>query len=364
MEIRQDIESLREAGYGYHEIALILNMTTDAVRNYFYRKNKSVGVSPKNVSEELTPEEEIAILQAKLQSMNRKLKVEMVDRNLELAIARSITVPRYSVSFKGKVEDGSEKGVVLLSDIHYGLEINSQLNVYNQKIAEERLLYYVDRINHIFSKYYPHIQSLAIFFLGDFIEGDHIYKGQEYESIPITDQIAYAPSFIANALSQIIFPFEIWTVDGNHGRMAQGVMKHNWDKTVYYLLQRMLPEVTFHIGTDFYQMVDIYNYKFLILHGEDITNSKKPPSFIERAVSEYTGVFRKQNIYFDYMIMGHFHETYRLPSAIVNGSICGATPFTQKKIKDAGLPSQIFFIVNDKRGVVDDRFIKLDESGR
>lgn len=361
MKERLEIEELREQGYGYHDIALMLNITTDAVRNYFYRKHKSVGVSVQNVSEELTPEEEITILQSKLQSMNRKLKVEMVDRNLDLAFARAITVPKYDMSFKGNVEDGVERGIVLFSDLHYGLEFKTQLNIYNPKVAEERLLYYVDRINHIFSKYYPHIKSLTMLCLGDNIEGNNIYRGQEYESIPITDQIAFAPSLIANAFSKIIYPFEIWTIDGNHGRMEAGVMKHNWDRTVYYLLQRMLPEVKFHIGTDFYQMVDIYNYKFLIMHGEDITNGKRPPSFIERAVSEYTGVFRKQNVYFDYMVMGHFHEAYSLPSAIVNGSLCGATTFTQKKIKDAGLPVQVCFIVNQKRGIVDYRTIVLEE---
>jgi len=350
-EQREAIIALREEGMGYNQIALEVGTTTDAVRNFFYRNRK--------VGKEAT--DKTAILNAKIRALQKQvLKLKMAGE-ADLDFAKSISVPRYDVSFNTHFTDGEEVGVVNLSDIHFGLIMKSRINTYNTEIAQIRLGYYVDRINHIFAKYYPHIKRLIILLNGDLVDGTNIYKGQEYEAIPIDEQIAFLPSILAASLSKINLPFEVYEADGNHARITPNSGIHNWDKVVTYLVRKMLPDIKFHIATDFYQEIDIWNWTYIMMHGENITRSKTPQSFIERAIADYVNMFRKINLHFDGLFLGHYHNPNWLPSAIVNGAVCGATNFTQKKIKNGERPSQVIAIVNKKRGIVDVRKIFLDD---
>ena len=350
-EQKESILELRRNGLGYNQIALEVGVTTDAVRNFFYKRRKTGAEKTQKVT----------ILNRRIRTLQNQILKYKMREEADLDFARSITVPKYDVKFNTNFVDGPEVGIVNFSDLHFGALIKSKINTYNPKIAQIRVGYYIDRINHIFSKYYPHIKRLKIFMNGDIPDGSGIYEGQHYETIPIDEQIAFLPSILAAGLSQIRLPFEVYETDGNHGRLSKNSGIHNWDRVVAYLVQRMLPDVKFHIASDYYQVVDVYKWRYIVMHGQYITRSSQPQSQIERAVGLYTSMFRSMGIYFDSLFLGHFHSHNWLPSAIVNGAICGSLKLAQTKIKNADRPSQALVVINQKRGIVDVRRIYLDD---
>jgi len=342
------IKELRDKGFSYFEISKMTGISQDAIRNFFYRERKK----------ETNIDDTISYLLKRIQSLereNRKLKAQHLS---DEAFAKLIEVEKFHFE-NTKLADVKEEAGLIVSDLHSGLEYEGSDNKFNMDIAKERVQRLFNDTGEILRKYYPHVKNLHVFLAGDIVDGSGIFKGQEFSTAPITEQIEKTPSMIVEGLKLVSdFNLRLYGVAGNHGRVAKGVSQHNWDNVVYRIIEQMI-DIPFEIASDFYLPVEIKGHKFILLHGDNITHSKTPSSYIERAVGEFTRMFKDMGIYFESLLMGHFHSAQWLPHAIVNGSICGNTNFTIGKLHLNEPARQVLFFVDEKHGITEVRKIQI-----
>ena len=118
------------------------------------------------------------------------------------------------------VKENENVGVLLLSDIHYGIGIDSPINKYNPDIVRERMN---QVINDVVRYCHLHkINHLYIFELGDTISG-HIHNNLRLENrINVAGQVIGASEMLSTILFELAKKIDKITftmVEGNHDRM-------------------------------------------------------------------------------------------------------------------------------------------------
>jgi hypothetical protein len=209
---------------------------------------------------------------------------EAVQESLAGVALRPVKPPRL---LKPKGDGPEEVAVALLSDLQTG-KITPD---YNTDVCRERVMRYAEKIVKIANVQradHP-VRKCVVPALGDFVEGVDIFPGQQW----LIDSTLYAqvfrstPAIFADFLRYLLANFdevEVHAVDGNHGRIGRKGMfgpEDNADKMVYRVTELMLrdePRLTWNI-TDYagerswYRIMNIGNYKALLIHGDQIRGS-------------------------------------------------------------------------------------------
>lgn len=227
--------------------------------------------------------------------------------------------------------------ILMISDIHFGIEVNNNVNVYNTDIATERLNKLIDEtINRC--EALP-IDKLHIVILGDTISG-LIHNTLRYESrIDVADQI----TGVSNVLIQLVnklarsphIPFvTVTSVNGNHDRIFankdDNLPQDSFTKLVNNNLKRDLRDnekVVYLDNTINYDEIAILNIKdktFVACHGDKV-NKNNCKQQLENTL----------NIDADYILMGHWHEPCQMQiqntKIFVNGSVVGTDSYASQK---------------------------------
>jgi hypothetical protein len=72
---------------------------------------------------------------------------------------------------------------------------------------------------------------------------------------------------------------------------------------------------------------------------------------IERSrAQEATVRMNRPNLHFDYMVLGHFHQSAVLGNILMNGSLCGTTAYDHTKSRYSE-PSQLAALIHPKHGL-------------
>lgn len=267
----------------------------------------------------------------------------------------------------------SEETIVLMvSDIQAGTYISKEstggLNEYNWAVLEKQfdaLFYGLEEIVIRHKKVAP-INNLHVHLLGDIVEGWDIFKGQT-NSIDqdIANQVLDIADLITDFLDRARTLFKhihVVGVPGNHGRIGKrGENLHyvNFDYIVYRIVQKLLqnyPEFTWQISESWWQIDTIYDYDFLMFHGDDIRGWQGIPYYgIDRAAKNYRELLELLGARYDYMEIGHFHVPSELSGVttekFVNGCWPGGTIYSMKGLGAASTPLQKLFAVHPKQGV-------------
>ena len=280
---------------------------------------------------------------------------------------------------EGRRGQGEEVHLQPISDCHCGLLTPT----YNVVVFKQRLKVLMDTIVNLCQlhrKMRP-IKELVVPFLGDIVQGEQYgVQGfvEEYE-IGAIEQIydVLVPefaNFFVNLL-QVYPTISVYGVEGNHGniqRKSQIISKRsNWDIVFYRALKQALAKYsriqmrTQDIGGEWYQVIEVNGWRFLIVHGDMIVSYQGVPFYgIEKR-----GLRWKQSIGinepFDYVLSAHLHNPNFLWNAGVNWWINGCFvtdskfPLTRIGLKD--VPIQWSLFVNRKYGVTANYRIKLGE---
>jgi len=273
---------------------------------------------------------------------------------------------------KKKGKDLDEEDIVLLiSDIHGGMLVDKRsmggIGEYNKEIfllRYENLKKGVQRILDIEARNRP-VKRIWIFYLGDMVEGHNIFSGQPYHlDMHATESLVYLSKLFAEFeiyLSHLV-P-EVWTVEvvGNHGvpggKKAGDLpitMSFDW---LFYKFKEIetknYSNIVHKISETWYQLVEVQNHYFFLLHGEDIRSYLRVPYYgIDRAYGNYLDLLK---VPFTYFILGHFHASAIIPGSgysekIINGCWPGGSSLV-KKIQVASLPEQWIFGVHPRQGI-------------
>jgi intein/homing endonuclease/DNA-binding XRE family transcriptional regulator/predicted phosphodiesterase len=175
--------------------------------------------------------------------------------------------------------------ILEFSDPHYGLEVEEgQLGVFgrfNSQMAEARTLYTFKTFPRL-SKQLPFpIRRCKVYLLGDIVENSNMRPSQAKQTdAHVVKQTIHAADAISSGLQFLCSEFEqvdVEAVPGNHGRTTQkagdNLPDETFDHLVYYIIKKTLadqPNFNINIHKAWYFIDDIFGWKFLGLHCEDV----------------------------------------------------------------------------------------------
>lgn len=236
-----------------------------------------------------------------------------------------------------KHESTGRDGILMISDIHFGIEVNNNVNEYTIDIAKDRLNKLINETISRCSEF-P-IDKLHVVILGDTISG-LIHNTLRYESrMDVADQIIEVSNVLVQLVNKLIksphIPFvTITSVNGNHDRVFackdDNLPQDSFTKLVNNNLRKDLKcndNVAYLENTVNYDeiaVLDIKGKTFVACHGDKVSkvNCKQQLENILK-------------IDIDYILMGHWHEPNQIQihntKVFINGSVVGTDSYASQK---------------------------------
>lgn len=283
---------------------------------------------------------------------------------------RLVRIPSRKRWMEGPVE---ESAVLMLSDIHVGqinefvdYETGEKVETYNYEVMvaqANNLVESICRINDLLSSNYE-INKLYILGLGDWIDGDVIYRGQRLlVSEGVGRQTLIAVQLITDMILELFNVFDeidLTVIPGNHGRMGtnpRSFISEPSYNNFEFLLGKMMqmafknePRINIVAPDSTFFMRNIHGWKYYLHHGATVRSWMGLP---------YYGIVRQSKnrrteIPFDVECMGHFHTSMEIPVSgrafsVVNGAWCPKSEYAWSKLGIMSYPQQRYFGVSQKR---------------
>jgi hypothetical protein len=228
--------------------------------------------------------------------------------------------------------------------------LSKRIETFAEKVLE---------LTEIQRKHHP-VKECVLMFGGDMVEGVSIFPGQAYEiEAHLFEQLFEVTRIMEQMVRTFSAYFEKVSIVceyGNHGRLGRkGDMPNgdNIDRVAYKITNdrtKDLKNVTWQQSDDWYQMVNIGNYKALLVHGDEIGSY----GGILRKVSSWsTGVVEP----FSDCYVGHFHTPTTLTMAnagriFVSGSPESHNEYARAYVGAVGKPSQRLHFIDPQKGRV------------
>jgi hypothetical protein len=323
--------------------------------------------------------EEMRAANQRLQRANSRLKEKQADlveavyrasKDAAVMTGRPGTIPRPARDRRRS----PEVALLHLTDWQLGKKTDS----YDTEVCKQRVGLAVAKtvkLTEIQRADHP-VRDIHVMLGGDLVENVTIFPGQAYE----VDSNAFTQVFEAAALVEqvvlsLLGAFESVTVHevaGNHGRLGRkgdAPREDNLDRIVYRIVRERLadPRLTWEPGEGFYRIVEIGEYRAMLVHGDQIKSfGGNVPAY---------GVLRKANAWaaggipdtFSDVYLGHMHQPMTLQMS--GGGLVRMTPSTESGSAYArefmashGRPGQRLAFVDPKRGrVTADYLLWLDD---
>lgn len=270
----------------------------------------------------------------------------------------------------------SEVAVALLSDLQTG-KITPD---YNTEVCRQRVLAYAHKIvaiTEIQRKDHP-VDEIVVAMLGDMVEGVDIFPGQQWliDSTLYKQVFKSTPSIVADFLRILAANFKVVRVEavqGNHGRIGrkgQYGPEDNADKMTYSIAELLTagePRITWNIADPegeraWYQIMEIGNYKAMLIHGDQIKGSNGFPWYgLGKKVPAWASGALGKGVTFQDLYMGHYHQAAAVPlnqrTVWANGAIESYNTFAAETLAAQSEPCQWLLFVEPIRGRVTGSYI-------
>lgn len=350
-------------GWTWQELADILNeefdwnLSSDAYRK---RASKVKDLMP-------TDEEDEEDLDIELDEVIKERIKLRDERNQINSIARRITreetlkemvkeaVSMMDETFKllpSKTESGevsSKAGILQLSDLHYGIEIDNYWNKYNPEICKERLSELRDKIIEIAKK--EKIQYLYVINLGDLISGRihaPLRINSRMDVVSQTQQISELVAQFLAELSRHFAKIEYYDCLDNHSRV-EPIKEKSLDLeslarfVAWYLKERLRDFRNIIINDVNKYAPDIITFRVFTHKVVGVHGDKDKPSNVVQNMSLMT------KEHYDLVLTSHRHhfsaDEINQTLLISNGSLCGVDEYSEK-LRLSAYPSQNLIIVS------------------
>lgn len=262
------------------------------------------------------------------------------------------------------------EAVLVISDMHIGMEIDSFCNVYNAEIAGKRMAKLVSDAVSECHRY--NVQTLHVVDLGDAIHGlihNSSRLSQEYD---VAEQVMIAQELMAQALIKLTAAAPRVTYRScldNHARMVANYKDNkdteNFGRLIAFYLKHRLEGVP---AIEFPQdnldpslgRIDLQNGETMLFAHGHLDNPTQAIQEIAGIASAMPNGPRKVS----YFVLGHYHseklKAFQGCRVIVNGSFCGTDDYALSR-RLFGKPSQTLMIF-DGDNLIEER-IGLDIRG-
>ena len=252
----------------------------------------------------------------------------------------------------------------LVSDLHVGEFIDEKwvqgLNRYDEEVYKKRSDRWLNRVITFREqdKNSLGLNTLVIYYLGDIVTGESIYRGQPFSiTLNLVDQLFLALQIESNKLRTLaeVFPeVYVYCVLGNHGGLnrAQHHQKTNFDYIFYKVLMLMfsqIPNVKVFVSESPSMVIERGDFRILLNHGDNARGWMGIPYYgVDRAYRRTANLY---NMIIHYEMVAHHHTPAKLGDHIfMNGSYLGGSDLSINKMGLASLPSQKIFYFHKHYG--------------
>jgi len=241
------------------------------------------------------------------------------------------------------------EAILLLSDIHYGIEIDNHINKYNPEICKDRLNRLLQEVIYRCDK--NDVEKLYIMDLGDLISGRIHLQIRIQNRVDVITQVMEISEILAefiNTLSKYML-IEYHSCSDNHSRVEP--IKENSLSleqlsrlTPWYLKSRLSENKNVNICDNIYgEDIITFRTKYHSIAG--VHGDKDRPNSVAKAISMYT------QEKFDLICSAHLHhhneDEQNMVDIICNGSVMGVDDFAHS-LRASSKPSQTLIISTEK----------------
>ena len=376
-EIGVKHKNLSKSERDWNLVAEMIGWTgsSEALRCWVNSRMRKEGILPKNIREinsrtieDVTTDDFVeATRQLKIQQIktrdewavnNRLLREEARVQNfIELLIDRIEKQPKlekYKFHEYIKQNKLDLEAILLLSDLHIGVDCENFYNKYNSKIAAERLDILADEV--IKYCHGNNVSVLNVCNLGDMIHGIIHVTSRIEEEMNVIDQIITASELLAHFLNKLDGYIETViyrSVTDNHARVVanikESVEEENFSKLIDWYLESRLKDTDIIFAND---NIDVGIGKFTLENGKVVMFAHGHNDVQNAAVQNYICATKE---YVDYILFGHFHKVntknFQNTFVFTNGSVSGVDQYALSKRLFCD-PMQKLLIF-DERAVID-----------
>jgi len=309
----------------------------------------------------------------------------------QMSVLKPVPVP--CIDTKNKLDMRPQVGVLEFSDPHFGYYAPpGQLGVfgeYNTDMAKARTRATFQSFTHLTHMRSFPVEEVRVYMLGDNMEHSYMRPAQAKQTdahvvkqtIDFCETIIPCFQLLCSEFEQVV----IHAIPGNHGRTTQkageNLPDETYDHLAYYAIEKAMSaqsNFTMHTHEAWYFIDQIFTWKFLGLHGEDVLSWAGIPFYgIERAVKDYymmlgmvslskirdldpmvemaASQFLSMLMLPDYVAIGHFHNKMVWDimgvEVLGNGTLSGVSLYGTKRRRRLSRPSQNVFWVHPEHGV-------------
>lgn len=285
---------------------------------------------------------------ALIRRMTREDTIKEIAKEAVEGISNKIQLPKVS-SYNNPNMD--LEGILLLSDWHYGVDVENYFNTYNPEICKDRVAQLRDKVIRLIKE--KNISFVTVLNLGDMISGRIHNTIRINNRIDVITQVIEVSEILAeflNSISDYCCISYLDTLD-NHSRVEPN-LKDSLDlesltRVINEFLKLRLKDnknIIFldNVISDDIICCSVFNHNICAVHGDK--------DKINKVIDNLTGFVGE---HFDLICTAHLHhfnaDEKNFTRRIGNGSLMGTDDFAHN-LRLSSTPSQTF-IVADKDNV-------------
>lgn len=294
-------------------------------------------------------------------AVREDIRVDNFKEEIQLAVSKINALPQIvpnSVNLQG--DNVKREAVLLLSDLHIGVECDNYYNSYNSTIAHDRLMNLAKKVISYCRE--NKVGKLNILNLGDNIHGIIHTNARIEQEMDVIEQVMTAAEYISqflNGLTQLGITITYRSVFDNHSRIiadkTQNIEKEQFSRLIdWYLHERLKDKPISFIEDNIDGGIGrfkIFDKPIMFAHGHQDGRNNTVQSFI--------GLTRE---WVDYICLAHYHnpavKDYQGVKVFINGSVVGTEQYTFGR-RLFTKPSQKLIIFEDNNNDIIDIDVML-----
>ena len=249
------------------------------------------------------------------------------------------------------VKKGNE-AILLLSDLHIGVDCNNFYNKFNSNVAKDRLNLLLDKTLSYCKLF--NVTQLNVCNLGDMIQGIIHTSARIEAEKDVVNQVKIAAELIATFVAELAERSNMRIVyrscTDNHSRvtpnLSESLESENLSRLIdWYLEARLqLNKAPIIFAND---NIDISIGKFDLLNGKKVMFAHGHLDTINKCVDNFVSATHE---YIDYVLLAHYHnakeKAYGSSKVFVNGGLVGTEQYALSK-RLFGIAEQKLLIFSD-----------------
>lgn len=340
------------------------NITSNAYRQRVDRYCKAIGsVEAKNIPTIDSKDKEKQQLRdwytAYRRNIREESRIDTLINEIKSAADKFKDLPVNL--YKDTTVDNNKEAVLLISDLHLGVDCDNYYNTYNKDIAVKRLNKLAN--NTIYYCKLNGIKRLNVLNLGDMIHGIIHSNARIEAQMDVAEQIILAGEYISNFLNKLTEACPEITYHScydNHSRAIadknQHIEKEQFSRIIDWFIKERLKNTNIKfIDNDIdggIGSIQIFDKKAIFAHGHQDNKNTSVQNFI--------GLTQE---WIDYIFLAHYHNSavkeFQGCKVFINGSIVGTEQYAFGK-RLFSKPSQKLIIFSKDTNNIQDIDINLD----